>query len=42
MKQLQKSLGKQDSSFGRQEVINLEGKNVKIILVKNQLDIIKQ
>lgn len=32
---ISKSLGKQDSSFGRQEVINLEGKNVKIILVKN-------
>lgn len=30
-----KSLGKQDSSFGRQESINIDGKNVKIILVKN-------
>ncbi|MGL4572352.1 MAG: MurT ligase domain-containing protein [Clostridium sp.] len=30
-----KSLGKQDSSFGRQETINIDGKNVKIILVKN-------
>ncbi len=30
-----KSLGKQDSSFGRQEVIKIDDKNVKIILVKN-------
>lgn len=29
------SLKKQKSSFGRQEVINIEGKEVKIILVKN-------
>jgi UDP-N-acetylmuramyl tripeptide synthase len=29
------SLNKQESSFGRQEVINIEGKEVKIILVKN-------
>lgn len=29
------SLGKQDSSFGRQEEIIIEDKNVKIILVKN-------
>lgn len=30
-----KSLSKQDSSFGRQEVINIEDKQAKIILVKN-------
>lgn len=29
------SLGKQDSSFGRQEEIIIENKNIKIILVKN-------
>ncbi|MBU5590439.1 Mur ligase family protein [Clostridium sp. MSJ-4] len=29
------SLSKQDSSFGRQEVLNIEGKKVNIILVKN-------
>ncbi len=30
-----KSLSKQDSSFGRQEVINIDDKQAKIILVKN-------
>ncbi|MGL4873231.1 MAG: MurT ligase domain-containing protein [Clostridium sp.] len=30
-----KSLSKQDSSFGRQEIINIEDKQAKIILVKN-------
>lgn len=30
-----KSLENQDSSFGRQESLNIEGKEVKIILVKN-------
>jgi len=29
------SLEKQSSSFGRQEILNIEGKDVKIILVKN-------
>lgn len=29
------SLEKQSSSFGRQENINIEGKNIKIVLVKN-------
>lgn len=29
------SLKSQKSSFGRQESINIEGKDVKIILVKN-------
>ncbi|WP_338025507.1 Mur ligase family protein [Clostridium yunnanense] len=29
------SFNKQESSFGRQEVINIDGKEVKIILVKN-------
>lgn len=32
---IQKSLQNQDSSFGRQEALNIEGKEVKIILVKN-------
>lgn len=32
---ISKSLGKQDSSFGRQELIKIDNKNIKIILVKN-------
>ncbi|WP_459830682.1 MurT ligase domain-containing protein [Clostridium carnis] len=32
---IKKSLEKQSSSFGRQEMLNIEGKDVKIILVKN-------
>ncbi|MFD3156022.1 MurT ligase domain-containing protein [Haloimpatiens sp. FM7330] len=32
---MRESLGNQKSSFGRQETINIEGKNIKIILVKN-------
>lgn len=32
---IKKSLQNQDSSFGRQEALNIEGKDVKIILVKN-------
>lgn len=32
---IKKSLENQSSSFGRQETINIEGKNVKIFLVKN-------
>ena len=32
---IKSSLGKQDSSFGRQEEINIDNKQVKIILVKN-------
>ena len=35
MNLLHHSLGKQDSSFGRQEEINIENKKIKIILVKN-------
>ena len=34
-KSIKSSLGKQDSSFGRQEEINIDNKQVKIILVKN-------
>lgn len=34
-KTINTSLNKQESSFGRQEVINVDGKEVKIILVKN-------
>ena len=32
---IKKSLQNQDSSFGRQEALNIDGKEVKIILVKN-------
>jgi lipid II isoglutaminyl synthase (glutamine-hydrolysing) len=32
---INKSLQNQDSSFGRQEALNIDGKDVKIILVKN-------
>lgn len=32
---IKSSLSNQESSFGRQEVINIDGKEVKIILVKN-------
>ena len=32
---IKSSLGKQDSSFGRQEEISIDNKQVKIILVKN-------
>lgn len=32
---IKKSLENQSSSFGRQEILNIEGKDVKIILVKN-------
>ena len=34
-KSIKNSLQNQDSSFGRQEAINIDGKDVKIILVKN-------
>ncbi len=34
-KSIKSSLGKQDSSFGRQEEISIDNKQVKIILVKN-------